>query len=211
MSDFRTINDEMEETDSPVDEYIITVMAKDRPGIIAAITRAVFKLGGNVTELSQTVMRGYFTIILSAALPPGLEPEEIRRQIETAEPEMALSACVRRYDPVPLFVPEEEAGTYFLTIQGRDRPGVVAQVTTYLASQGINVEDLYTRSAGEEITMILQIRPRNRRSAERMRLDLETIGEELKINIHLLHQDILRATSEVGAIRRLVRLAPEGK
>jgi predicted amino acid-binding ACT domain protein len=140
-----------------------------------------------------------------------LEPEEIRRQIETAEPEMALSACVRRYDPVPLFVPEEEAGTYFLTIQGRDRPGVIAQVTTYLASQGINVEDLYTRSAGEEITMILQIRPRNRRSAERMRLDLETIGEELKINIHLLHQDILRATSEVGAIRRLVRLAPEGK
>lgn len=203
----------MEKTDfiSPVDEYIITVMAKDRPGIIAAITRAVFKLGGNVTELSQTVMRGYFTLILCAALPPGLEPEEIRRRIETAEPEMALSACVRRYDPVPLFVPEEEAGTYFLTIQGRDRPGVIAQVTTYLASQGINVEDLYTRSAGEEITMILQIRPRNRRSAERMRLDLETIGEELKISIHLLHQDILRATSEVGAIRRLVRLAPEGK
>ncbi|GAB6068361.1 amino acid-binding protein [Methylothermus subterraneus] len=192
-------------------DYIITVMAKDRPGIIAAITRAVFELGGNVTELSQTVMRGYFTLILCASLPPNLEPEEIRRRIETAEPELALSACVRRYDPVPAFVPEEEAGTYFLTIQGKDRPGVIAQVTSYLASQGINVEDLYTRTLGDEITMILQIRPKDKRSAARMRLDLEALGQELKIQLHLLHQDILRATSEVGAIRRLVRLGAEGR
>jgi len=40
---------------------------------------------------------------------------------------------------------------------------------------------------------------------------LESLGGRLGIGIHLLHQDILRATSEVGAIRRLVRQAKGGE
>jgi glycine cleavage system transcriptional repressor len=191
------------------DAYIITVMAKDRPGIIAAITRAVFELGGNVTELSQTVLRGYFTLILCACLPPGLEPETIRKRIETQDKALELSVCVRRFDPTPGFMVEEDVGLYFLTIRGQDRPGVIAQVSAYLASQGINVEDLYTRTSGEEIVMILQLRPKNKRSLMQMRLDLAALGEELNLNLHLLHQDILRATSEVGAIRRLIKLGAE--
>ncbi len=192
------------------DDFIITVMAKDRPGIIAAITSTVFELGGNVTELSQTVMRGYFTLILCAALPPGLESTTIRQHLENAEPELELATCVCRYQPHPLFVPDKDSGVWFLTLQGQDRPGVIAKVATHLASRSINIEDLYTRSEGEEITMILQIRPGSAHSAEQLRQELETLGNQLQIAIHLLHQDILRATSEVGAIRRLVRQAKEG-
>ncbi|GIX05811.1 MAG: amino acid-binding protein [Candidatus Poribacteria bacterium] len=195
----------------PSEEYIITVMAKDRPGIIAAITRTLFEMGGNVTELSQTVMRGYFTIILSASLPPGWEPEEIKKRIEAAEPEMELSAYVRRYDPVPLFVPKEtDQGAYILTVQGKDRPGIIAQVSTYLASQGINIEDFYAQAVGDRFTMVLQIRPEDPWTADHLRLDLEAICSELGINAYLLHQDIFHATSEVGAIRRLVRRPSRG-
>ncbi len=194
----------------PTDAYIIAVMAKDRPGIIAAVTQTLFELGGNVTELSQTVMRGYFSLILCVALPKGLEPEVIGARVEGSEPAFELSVCVRRYDPNPLFVPEPEAGVYFLILQGKDRPGLIAQVTGYLASQEINIEDLYTRSEGERITMIFQIHPQSPRSAERLHLDLAAKACELDIDLHLLHQDILRATSEVGAIRRLVRRSQGG-
>ena len=38
----------------------------DRVGIVYSVTGALLDLGGNVLELSQTVMRGYFTIILAA-------------------------------------------------------------------------------------------------------------------------------------------------
>ncbi|MCX8049511.1 MAG: ACT domain-containing protein [Methylohalobius sp.] len=186
-------------------DFIIAVMAQDRPGIVAAVTQAVFELGGNVTELSQTVMRGYFTLILCACLPAKLSPIEIQARIETAEPEMALSVCVSPYNPHPLFVPEEAAGVYFLTVQGQDRPGLIAQITSHLASRAINIEDLYTKTEEEKITMIFQIHPQSPRSAECLTLDLEALACELGIDLHLLHQDILRATSEVGAIRRLVR------
>ncbi len=185
-------------------DFIIAVMARDRPGIIAAITRAVFELEGNVTELSQTVMGGYFTLILRATLPAGLTPETVRQRIETARPELELAACVRRYDPEPLFMPEDDTA-WFLTLQGPDRPGLIAEVTEALARRQINIEDLYTRSGNEEITMIFQIRPRDPQGAEALRAELETLGARLGLTLHLLHQDILHATSEVGAIRRWVR------
>lgn len=124
---------------------------------------------------------------------------------------MGLSASVCQYDPQPLFTPEKNAGIWFLTLQGQDRPGLIHQVTSHLAALKINIEDLYTRSEGKEITMILQIHPAFPRSAQQLRNELESLGSRLGIGIHLLHQDILRATSEVGAIRRLVRPVKGGE
>ncbi len=187
------------------EDFIIAVMAKDRPGIIAAIAQTVFELGGNVTELSQTVMGGYFTLILRATLPAVREENVIKQRLEGDWPQLGLTACVRRYTPERLFEPELDTAAYFLTMQGGDRPGLIARITRYLAGRQINIEDLYTRTEGDAITLILQIRPQNRRSAEQLREDLDKLGEELGIEIHLLHHDILRATSEVGAIRRMVR------
>ena len=45
--------------------YIVTVTASDRVGIVHSVTGTLRDLRGNILELSQTVMRGYFTIILA--------------------------------------------------------------------------------------------------------------------------------------------------
>jgi len=148
------------------ENYIIAVMARDRPGIIATITHSVFAMGGNVIELSQTVMRGYFSLILCATLPAETQPETIRKGIEKTGKEMGLSASVCRFDPQSLFTPEKNTGIWFLTLQGQDRPGLIYQVTSHLADLEINIEDLYTRSEGKAITMILQIHPASPHSAE---------------------------------------------
>ncbi len=192
-------------------DYIIAVMAKDRPGIISAITRSVFELGGNVIELSQTVMRGYFSLILCATFPCGVSPETVRQKVEEGEPELELSASVRKFDPRPLFVPAKNTSIWFLTLQGGDRPGLIYQVTSHLAELDINIEDLYTQTLGEKITMILQLHPENPWSAEHLTSRLEELGNQLGVETHVLHQDILRATSEVGAIRRLVRQTKGGR
>ncbi len=43
---------------------VITVLGKDRPGIIAGITGAVYALNINILDLSQTIMDGYFTMTM---------------------------------------------------------------------------------------------------------------------------------------------------
>lgn len=185
--------------------FVLAVTARDRPGIIAAITEAVFALGGNVTELSQTVMGGHFTLILRADLPAGLDPARIKQAVEQARPELELAVHVRRYRPEPLFQPAEGAQVHFLTVQGPDRPGLIAAVTRFLAGHDVNIEDLYTRSKAGRITMIFQIHPRDAAALESLHAGLPALAERLGVDLHLLHRDILRTTSEVGAIRRLVQ------
>ena len=43
---------------------VITVLGKDKPGIIAGITHAVYLLNINILDLSQTIMDGYFTMTM---------------------------------------------------------------------------------------------------------------------------------------------------
>ena len=47
-------------------QMIISVMSKDRTGIIADITGAIYELGGDLADLNQSVLGGYLTMILFA-------------------------------------------------------------------------------------------------------------------------------------------------
>lgn len=43
---------------------IVTVIGKDQVGIIAAVTELLAQHGVNVLDISQTVLQGYFTMIM---------------------------------------------------------------------------------------------------------------------------------------------------
>ena len=56
---------------------IVTVVGKDRVGIIANVCTALANYNVNVLDINQTVMQGYFTMMMIAAservkLPVGL-------------------------------------------------------------------------------------------------------------------------------------------
>ena len=59
--------------------YIISVMSHDRIGIIADVTAAIKTLHGNLEDLSQTVLRGYFSMILLARFPDGTTEDNLRK------------------------------------------------------------------------------------------------------------------------------------
>ena len=43
---------------------IVTVLGKDRVGIIASVCAMLSACGVNILDISQTVMQGYFTMIM---------------------------------------------------------------------------------------------------------------------------------------------------
>jgi len=47
---------------------IITVLSTDREGIIAQISGILFEKGINILDISQTVLSGYFTMVMLADL-----------------------------------------------------------------------------------------------------------------------------------------------
>jgi ACT domain-containing protein len=43
---------------------IVSVIGKDKTGIIAAVSTTLYEIGVNIEDISQTIMQQYFTMIM---------------------------------------------------------------------------------------------------------------------------------------------------
>ena len=78
---------------------IVTVVGKDRVGIIAGVCVHLAEKNINILDISQTVMQGYFTMMMAVDVS-GCEESlaELARQMEAKGKEMGLSIRLQRED-----------------------------------------------------------------------------------------------------------------
>ncbi|SNQ62620.1 ACT domain-containing protein [Candidatus Methanoperedens nitratireducens] len=74
----------------------ITVIGKDRKGIIARISNAVFRHNINIEDLNQKVMEGYFvmTMLVDMSDSP-ITIAELKKELSVIETEMGLKIQVQ--------------------------------------------------------------------------------------------------------------------
>ena len=78
---------------------IVTVVGKDRVGIIAGVCTALAKYNINVLDINQTVMQGYFTMMMATDVSGSTLPlAEVCTEMEHIGKEMGLSIRVQRED-----------------------------------------------------------------------------------------------------------------
>lgn len=78
---------------------IVTVVGKDRVGIIAGGCTALADFNVNVLDIRQTVMQGYFTMMMAAELSQCSVPlGELVTRMDAIGKEMGLSIRVQRED-----------------------------------------------------------------------------------------------------------------
>jgi len=61
---------------------IVTAVGKNHPGVLAAITAKVAELKGNVNDVSQRVLSGYFHMILTVELDPSTSFDSFKTALE---------------------------------------------------------------------------------------------------------------------------------
>jgi len=49
--------------------YVLNVLSDDYPGIVAFVGTTIQKMEGNIDACSQTVLGGYFTLIMIVSFP----------------------------------------------------------------------------------------------------------------------------------------------
>ena len=78
---------------------IVTVVGKDRVGIIANVCTALANFNVNVLDISQTVMQGYFTMMMATDVSACNIPlVELSTKMEKIGKDMGLSIRVQRED-----------------------------------------------------------------------------------------------------------------
>lgn len=78
---------------------IVTVVGKDKVGIIAAVCMQLASYNVNVLDISQTVMQGYFTMMMVVDVAEAkLSIVDLARELENQGKEMNLSIRLQRED-----------------------------------------------------------------------------------------------------------------
>ncbi len=76
---------------------IVTVVGKDRVGIIAEVCTDLASFRVNVLDISQTVMQGYFTMMMVVDVAACAIPlAELAQKLEQKGKEMELSIRLQR-------------------------------------------------------------------------------------------------------------------
>jgi len=78
---------------------IITVIGRDRIGIIAAISNILAEARINILDISQTIMQGFFTMIMVVdAKESTLDTAELNRRLEEKGRELGLVITTQHED-----------------------------------------------------------------------------------------------------------------
>ena len=178
--------------------YVLTVMSDDHPGIVAAVSNAVESLGGNIDSCSQTVLGGYFTLIMIISVPEVVEPERLAERVRGAESSGTPYQVLVR--PALAAEPSEAKGAtdrFVITAFGEDQPGIVRRFSQYLASKDVNIVDLYGDRTGSEFVLIGEVEVPAHWDVRMMQADLEQMGNELGFTVKLQHTNIFVATNQL--------------
>jgi glycine cleavage system transcriptional repressor len=178
-------------------DLVINVMSRDRVGIVSAVTRTISDLNGNIDAISQTVMRGYFTLILTVRFPDTLSADAVRQAVSKAGAPGELAVSVVPREPERRVLSGTDTDQFVLTILGKDRPGVISRISGYLASRNINIVDLYAYTEGEDFIMISQVMIPQQLDVRQIQIDLESLPIGAGLEIRLQHEDIFVATNEI--------------
>ncbi len=158
----------------------ITVIAQDRPGIIARVTDALAGLEMNLTDSSMTVLRGELAMTLICAGPA--DPDRVRAVMTgTAGEDLVIEV-----HPVP-DEPGQPAGgrLYLLTVHGADRLGIVARLTGVIAEAGGNITDLSTHLAGRLYALTAEVELPSATDATALQAGIDRVAAELGVDAGL--------------------------
>lgn len=173
-----------------MEQFAISAIGRDRPGIVAAISGALLEVGGNLEDSRMANLGGHFAMMLTVHISAS-DAESLEAKLEAVRADLGLDAV--SLSPIGEVGTESGGATHVLTVYGADHPGIVHSICTVLADQGANVTDLKTQLAGSEdnplYVMIVEL-ALGRTSEVELGQVLTTAGAQAAVEVSLLPLEV---------------------
>ncbi|MGL6193431.1 MAG: glycine cleavage system protein R [Thermoguttaceae bacterium] len=180
--------------------YVLNVLTKDHPGIVAGVSSAVGELNGTIISCSQTVLHGYFTLISIVSIPEDYEPEKLAEKIASHDSlgkGYLISAAKMDDQTSSLKKPEATNDGFVITAFGEGEGSVIERFSRYLADHDVNIVDLFGDQTGDEFVLIGQLAVPQHYDPRVLQDDLEEIGREINFTVKMQHRNIFVATNQI--------------
>jgi glycine cleavage system transcriptional repressor len=176
-------------------KYSVAVVGRDRPGIAAAVARALLESKANIEDSRMSILGGHFAMMLVVSLEDAAA-DGLNAQLgvvrETLELELAQAWQIEDAGDAA-----RPAPTHVLTVYGADHPGIVASICDSLAARQVNIDDLATRVIGSQdkpvYTLICELTLPGSLEPAALKADLEgvAVDQGVEVSLRELDQDIL--------------------
>jgi predicted amino acid-binding ACT domain protein len=187
---------------TPEDQVVISVLLPDRVGILRAVTRVILDFQGNIGGIRQSIVDGFFSLTFTAALARPADPATIRQALEhQLGAEAAVAVRPVTQTPLPVL---PDGQPFVALTRGPDKPGTIHAISAFFVQHGINIADWQVEVANDQVVYIAQVRlpvdadPRLIQQAFRDQMALHGLTATLA------HENIFRATNEIGPISALL-------
>jgi glycine cleavage system transcriptional repressor len=168
--------------------FLLTAFGKDRPGIVAGVSRILFELGANIEDASMTRLGGEFAMMLITDLPSGTSAARLEKGLNTIEKKLGLQTAVKAIPADAAMRGKSESPKYLISVYGTDHPGIVHRVTDVLAQHKASITDLQTKvTSGVKpvYVMLLEVQAPSAENMDALRSELDDLRQELQVEISL--------------------------
>jgi len=162
--------------------YMLTLVGKDRPGIVAHLAAALYDGGCNLGEASMMRLGGNFTIMLMVE-----SDRSVHGISELVEPVADSLGLHWHVDRIEGHLHRHLEPDVRITVYGADRAGIVAKVTGALAEAGLHILDLESDVGGTEARplYVMHIEGHAAEGVEALESALQTVAAD-GIEAHLM-------------------------
>ena len=172
--------------------WILTAFGKDRPGIVARLTKILYEQGCNLEDSAMTRLGREFAIMLIVSAESSVSQGRLERACKPLSQDHRLIVHLKVLTRAEL-ARVSHGKPYLISVYGADRPGIVYRVSELLARLGVNITDVAThRTAGKAgpraaslYLMLLEIELPPRLQAARLERQLIRLTRQLGVEVSL--------------------------
>lgn len=162
---------------------ILTVLGPDHPGFVKSLSEVLNQQQGNWTESRMVHLGGQFAGLLQVSLPRE-RVANLKAALDGLQ-DSGLKVLIAEANELPT-----ATETLKVEVLGLDRPGIIRDITTQLASLKVNIEELFSEqrpapmSGGLLFFAALTVSLTEGVSTEQVQAKLEELSDQLMVDLN---------------------------
>lgn len=173
--------------------WIVTALGKDQPGIVAGVTKILYRLGCNLEDSAMTRLEGEFTVMLIFSTRTATSEAALRKAFGPLEQKLRLAVHLKPLTMKESHAPRSRGRQFLISVYGADQPGIVYRMSEALAKAGVNITDVHThRSTGRGPSLyllLLEVELPSRMTSTTLEQRLKMLGKSLGVQVSLRASD----------------------
>jgi glycine cleavage system transcriptional repressor len=184
-----------------MNKAILSILGRDRPGIVASVAGALTGLNCNIENVSQTMIQREFAGIFIVTMPEEITADDLHREVDSRLSVLGLHVYTKPCEGGEDECVAEDREPFVITTKGPDRKGLVVGISEVIARHGVNITNLQAvfkggSDPGDNI-MIYEVDVPVATDQQALATELRDKAESLHLEISIQHRNIFEAINRI--------------